>query len=49
MDGDHRFDDPAAQGEAGTVTPDHAQTTLQEVGRAVENMYAVQQQQELEG
>lgn len=45
----HGLDDPTAvQGGVGTVQTDPAQTTLQEVGRAVENMYAVQQQQQLE-
>lgn len=49
MDVDHGLEDSSAIAAAGTIPPDPAQTTLQEVGRAVENMYAVQQQQQLEG
>ncbi|BEJ13539.1 hypothetical protein CspHIS471_0307130 [Cutaneotrichosporon sp. HIS471] len=56
MEVDHRvLEDPTAAhavhavGVAGSETPDpglqHGLTTLQEVGQAVENMYAVQQQE----
>lgn len=53
MEVDHRvLEDPTAVHAvevAGSETPDpglqHGLTTLQEVGQAVENMYAVQQQE----